>query len=1197
MHQSLCSAKNIVFAFSKFRFRFLFVLLVALIGFSASTFAQQATIVGTVTDPSGAVVPNVAVTLTNTDTGLTRVIPTNDAGQYVAVDLQVGHYKVKAEAKGFKVAEQKDIVLTIGDRVRVDFQMQMGAAQETVTVEAAIVHVQTDSGEVSNLISGQEVQQLSTNGRSIYSLALLTPGASSNMPDFQVATPVGGSAAVSINGMRYAHNIWLLDGGEDDDRGGSGGISVMPSVDAIGEFRALASNYSADYGLSSAGTMTLVLKSGTNQIHASAWEFVRNDELDARNFFNPAPQKVAELRNNVWGFNVGGPVTLGHFYNPEKKKTFFFYNMEWRRLIQGGLVNQPVPSGSEYGGAFPATMAVASLHTPCTNQVSPAIATAYATAGQTLSTPSTTGSVGACNDNAGTNGGAANNAVLKAFTNNEIPASLLSPNTQALLTAGIFPKANAVAANGNPTFIGGNNSPTSVKEEIARIDHTFTPKFSVFGHWISEQISQGFGTSQWSGDNVPTVGDIFGNPSYSAVVHTTYIISPTLVNEVAFNYNGNRINIVPFAGNGLASLGIPTGYTSSRLFTGPNNSDRIPNIDLTGTTGSQFEISSWPWHNKADDYQIRDDLSWTKGAHQIKMGGSWALYKKIQDLFGETQGAFGFNGNFTGNDFADFLLGYADSYSELAVQDHGYWNNVSWAAYVQDNWRVNRKLTLNLGLRWDGVPHTYEANNRMGNFYSQLYNPAMAATFDSGNNLCSGPTDAGCTAVSPGLGTSPNSILAGVPIYLNGIGIPGHCYSGFCVPKGLVNNHWAAFGPRLGFAYDLTGGGKTVVRGGFGIMYERIQGNDMYDAGPNAPFSLTANINNVLIDSTTTGIKAGPTPAGGLAFPIVPPAINGLDVDNYKLPTSYQYSLGVQHSLSAKTVLSVQYVGNQNRHQSEQAQYNLVNPSQLPAIIGGTLNYSVASSLTYPGFASLLQANNEADGNYNALQASLNGQVTKDLQAQFAYTWSKAMDPSTGGDNGDLATVSNPYAGWKFDYGPSQFDRTNIFLSEFVYDIPLFRHSENRFMKTVVGGWTVSGIVTVESGLPINIGLGGPQGSNGIPDASNRPDASGAVSYPHSVSQWFSPTAFTTPAVGAFGNVGFDSVRGPGRDNWNLSLFKSFLLNEARGSRLEFRAESFNTWNHTQFNGTSNTLSNSNFGQVTSAFDPRVFQLGLKLYF
>ncbi|MGC1087844.1 MAG: carboxypeptidase-like regulatory domain-containing protein, partial [Candidatus Acidiferrum sp.] len=387
---SLCSAKNIVFVIRRFRLRYLFVLLAGLIGFSFSTFAQTGTIVGTVTDPSGAVVPNVAVTLVNADTSAARVIPTNSDGQYVAVDLPIGHYDIKAEAKGFKIAEQKGVVLTQGDRIRVDFQMQMGASQETVTVEANanVVHVETDTGQVGNLISGQEVAQLSTNGRTIYSLTMLMPGASSMMPDFQVATPVGGSGAVSFNGLRYAHNIYLLDGGEDDDRGGSGGFSVMPSIDAIGEFRALTSNYSADYGLSSGGTLTMVLKSGTNQIHASAWEFNRNDAFDARNFFNAAPATVAELRLNVFGFNVGGPVTFGHLYNPDKKKTFFFYNMEWRRLITGGnILNQPVPSAAEYGGVFPAGLAAAGLHTPCTNQVSPAIATEFANAGQTLSTP------------------------------------------------------------------------------------------------------------------------------------------------------------------------------------------------------------------------------------------------------------------------------------------------------------------------------------------------------------------------------------------------------------------------------------------------------------------------------------------------------------------------------------------------------------------------------------------------------------------------------------------------------------------------------------------------------------------------------------------------------------------------------------------------------------------------------------------
>src|SRR5271168_1951911 len=771
-----CPAKNIVFVEKTFRLRFLFVLLVALIGFSFSTFAQQTAIRGTVTDPSGAVVPNVNITLTNTDTGVSKVIPTNDAGQFVAVDLQIGHYKVKAEAKGFKVAEQKDIVLTIGASLRVDFQMQMGAAQETVTVEANAVQVQTDSGEVSNLITGQQMSQLAISGRSIYQLAALTPGASSQiggsggMSSGVTNTPVGGDNSVEFNGMRQNHNIYLLDGGEDDDRGGAGGMSIAPSSDAIAEFRALTSNYSADYGLSSAGTMTMVLKSGGSQFHASAWEFNRNDALDARNFFNPthntagAYNPVAELRLNVYGFNVGGPVTFGHLYNPDKKKTFFFYNMEWRPLIQGSISSgQLVPNKALYPTAAGAPADFSSLKDSSGNLI-PIFVPTYTGANPQVAQNVLFGAPGS---------GQLCNGVIPAgvtsggqFPGNVIPACMISPNAQALASAGIFPQATNP---GGDEFFGGTNAPTNLREEIVRIDHNFSSKFSVFGHFISEQVSQGYSISQWSGANVPTVGDTFGNPSYSAVVHATYTISPTLVNETAFNYNGNRINIVPFAGPGLSSLAIPAGFESNRLFTGPNNDDRFPNIDLNGSTGTKVEISSWPWHNKADDYQIRDDLSWTHGAHQFKFGGSWALYKKTQDLFGQTQGGFNFDGTFTGNDFADFLLGDAKNYQELAVQDAGQWNNVSWAAYVQDNWRVNRKLTLNLGLRWDGVPHTYEANNRMGNFYSQLYNPAMAATFDSGNNLCSGPTDAGCTAVSPGLGTSPNSILAGVPIYLNGI--------------------------------------------------------------------------------------------------------------------------------------------------------------------------------------------------------------------------------------------------------------------------------------------------------------------------------------------------------------------------------------------------------------------------------------------
>src|SRR6202790_5353147 len=377
----LIGANSLTSARKWFFLRFAFPLVAVVLAFSGKVVAQQATIVGTVIDPSGASLPNVNITVVNTESSAIKNVETNADGQYAFPDLNIGHYKVRAEGTGFKVAEKNNVVLQVGDRARLDFQMEVGAVQEVVTVEANPVRVQTDSGEQSSVITGQQISQIAVSGRSMYQLAALVPGASSQigsggMSSGEVNTPVGGDASVEFNGLRQNHNIYLLDGGEDDDRGGAGGMSIAPSSDAIAEFRALTSNYSADYGLSSAGTMTMVLKSGTNQLHASAWEFNRNDALDARNFFNPATNldgshnQVAKLRLNVFGFNVGGPVTFGRLYNPDKKRTFFFYNMEWRRLIQGNLNNgQTVPLPSTYGRQFPSSLAATSLHTPCTNQV------------------------------------------------------------------------------------------------------------------------------------------------------------------------------------------------------------------------------------------------------------------------------------------------------------------------------------------------------------------------------------------------------------------------------------------------------------------------------------------------------------------------------------------------------------------------------------------------------------------------------------------------------------------------------------------------------------------------------------------------------------------------------------------------------------------------------------------------------------
>jgi hypothetical protein len=1121
----------------------LFCLLV--VGLSLCASAQTATVVGTITDPSGSVVPNVTVTATHVETGQVRSTKASDAGQYLFADVPIGHYTLKAEASGFGIAQQNDVVLNVGDRARIDFALKMGAASETITVEADAVRVQTEHGEVSSVITGQQITQLATNGRSMYSLANLTPGASSGQGDFQTPTPVGGDAAMSFNGQRMSHNLYMLDGSESSDRGGGGGSDVMPSLDSLAEFRMLTSNYSAEYGLSSAATMTAVIRSGQKQFHASAWEFLRNDAFDANDYFrNQAGRPKPELRFHTYGFNLGGQAPFW-----KNHPTFFFYNMEWRSLIQGDTLNQTVPLTSTYGGNFGSTL----IKVPGASQVSPAILAKYAADGLTPGQP---------------------------FPNNTIPADLLDPNAQALLQAGIFP-----APTSGAQFIGGNNVPTHVREEVARVDHQFTDKFSIFGHFVAEQINQNFGKAMWSGDNLPTAHNTFGNPSYSGVIHATYAISPGLLNEVAFNYNGNRIAIIP---EGVIAR--PTGFTTPRLFSGPNNLNRIPEIKLGGKTGADYTTASWPWNNKADDYQIRDDISWTKGAHQFKMGASWAIYKKIQDLFGQTQGGFTFNDTYTGVDFADFLLGYAQQYNELAVQDSGKWNNVSWAAYFQDNWRATKRLTLNLGLRWDGVPHTYEANNRMGNFYPNLYNPAAAAII---------LPDGTISPFSAGLGTSPNPILAGSLFYLNGIGIPGKTPG---VPNGLVDNHWAAFGPRVGFAYDLTGQGKTVIRGGFGTMYERIQGNDMYNAGPNIPFSSSVTFNGgVLLANPSTSVQSGNT----LTAPITVADITGLNRKQYKLPVSYQYSFGVQQGFGARSVLSVSYVGNQSRHQNDYRETNLPDPSLLPAIALGT-SPSYNTLVPFLGFHSIKQSETVQNGHYNSLQAEFRSQMTRDLSLQAAYTLSKAYDPATGSNNvQDLNAVSNPYS-YTYDNGPSNLDRRHIAFVNFIYDIPFLRNSSSRLLKSTVGGWQVSGIVSLVSGNPLNITEGGiPKDvANGIanissvlPNANNRPNVNGSVSTPHTVSSWFGKSAFSPTLAGEFGNMPRNSVYGPGRQNWNIALFKSFVFSESRGSRLEFRAETFNTFNHTQFKDVSSTFSASNFGAVTSAHDPREIQLGVKVIF
>jgi len=1126
---------------------------VLLLLFVATASGQEATIVGTVTDPSGAVIPGAAVTVTNVETGVARNLTTEQNGQFVVPDLRIGHYVVRVQAAGFKAVEKTDIVLQVGDRIRVDLTLALGQTAESVKVEANPIAVQADSGEMSSVITPTQVTQIATNGRTIYNLAILAPGVANDNPGFQAPTAQGSSTAISFNGLRPDHNLFIADGAEQDDRGGASRSIIAPSMDAIAEFQVLSSNYDAQYGLSSSGTVNMVFKSGTKDFHGGAWEFVRNDAFDANDFFrnqstNPAVSGTpAFLRLNTFGFNLGGPVTFGHIYNKDRNKTFFFYNMEWRRMIQAGSINSVVPDPSTYTGNFGST----TIYAPYSCVVSSAVQSLYAGANVTMSP---------CVN------GVPDTAHRVAFPNNTIPKSLLNANAQALLAAGIFPSPNSAGDR----FIGGNKLPTDLREELLRIDHRFNDKFWIFGHYVAEPTTQSYSPPMWSGVNVPTVGNTFSNPSYTGVVHATYAVSPTLLFESAFNYDGNRIAIEP---TGLVTR--PSGTKIPELF--PDNRDnRIPGIVLGGSTGTNFDVTGWPWTNSANDYQAREDVSWTRGSHSMKIGASWAIYMKVQDLNDDTQGRFTFNGSYTGNDFADMLLGYASGYHELALQDAGHWNAQSWAAYFQDSWRVNNRLTLNLGLRWDGIPHTYEANHRMSNFYPSMYNPADAAILTS-----SGTT---IDPSSPGLGKSPVAALSAFQFYLNGIGITGVTAG---APNGMVNTHWNAWGPRLGLAYDLTGSGKTILRAGAGAMYERIQGNDMYNSGGNVPFSAAVDNSNVFLDNPGQDIKTGQL----VTNPIPVAGLTSLSLTDYANPVTWSYSASVQHQLGKATVLQAAYVGNKSTHQFDYREINLPAQSILPSILNKTVNYNAV--VPYLGFGSIRQGENSENAHYNSMQLTVRSQF-KDLSLQGSYTLSRSIDPDTGfgSDNGNV--VYDPYNRNLYT-GPSFTDATHIGVVSFVYDIPLFRNS-TPLTKGVLGGWQLSGVWSIQSGFPLNITLGGTYASNGLPggQATNVPNFTGDGGLTHSASQWITGAGFASPDPGVWGNYN-RQLRGPGRNNWNIAMFKNFAIRER--ARFELRFESFNTFNHTQLNGIQTSYASSQFGIPNSAWDPRQLQLGAKFLF
>jgi hypothetical protein len=1159
-------------------------LLLAFVISLTGTAQQNSEINGTVSDKQGAVVANAHVTLTQPSTGLTRETDSNASGYYSIAGLNIGTYTLKITAPGFQTEVKTGLEVNVSQTLRSDVSMTVGSVDTTVSVEASALQVQADSNVISTLINADQISEIATENRNFAALAALGLGVSSALPDNNTPTSVAASFTISVNGLRQSHNIWLIDGGEADDRGGAGGMNIMPSQDAIAQFETLASNYPPDYGISSGATISLGIKSGTRKLHGSAWEFNRNADYDANTYFNnQAGQPRTKLDYNIYGFNIGGPVTIPKTYNTNRERTFFFVNEEWRRLIQGSTPNSvnTLPTAD-----FP--VAGQDLH-----YVAPAFSSSTIIKVPQVKDPAYVAKLAALGLAPG-----------EAFPNQVIPASLFDPNALLYLNTGIVPKPNT---SGDQN-VSSANQPIYVRDDVVRIDHKLTDKLQILGHYLGDSVNQGYAAPMlgWSGASYPTITSTLQNPSNSAVVKLTDTISPSLLAEASFNYDGNVINIVNSPNSQL-----PAGWTVSPFFA--NGSKNVPNFHWDGIYGTQENPGSAPWHNAARDYSPNFSIYYTSGKHAMKFGIGYNRYTKNQQLFGNPGGNFDFSG-LSGDSFVDMILGLANNYDQAQALPIRHYVNQTTSAYVMDNWHVTPRLSLQLGLRYDALPHAYERANNIANFDPNLYIPSAAAVF-----LADGTLD----PTGPGFQT-----IGGTPFYQNGIYIAGS--NGY--PKGVVTNDYATLQPRVGFSEDLFGHGKTILRGGIGSFYERLQGNDIYNTAANEPFFNDPSASSVYLTNPHTTWTTGET----AALPIFAQGLTTL-ARSYKAPGVVQYSLGVQHEISPSLIYVIQYVGNLAWHQqierpinnyslntsltasqaaaasvhtpgaTDNALYNRANagdPNNNSGTNPGGTSIPVPNLLrTYVGYTGITQQENTTNGGYNGFQTGIRAQNKYGLTGEIDYTWSHEIDITSY----DESTISNPY-NLKYDKGSGALDRRQILSINYIYKLPVFNNTTG-LVHSIAGGWEVAGTFIGESGTIIaNQGVGlslnyDPVGLGG--GYTNRPDINGKVHYPKKVTEWFDPSVFSAPTPAwaggvnqGFGDARKDAVVGPGRVNFNTSLYKTFVIHE--GIDFKFRAESFNTFNHTQFNGIHTDFSGqtgSNFGGVSSTYDPRVLELGATLRF
>lgn len=1094
-----------------------FLIFIVLFVFAATSLNAQTSfgrISGSITDATGAAVPGATVTFRNLDTQVTRSVETNNDGFYVVTNLPIGPYLIEVDQKGFR-REQKTGVNVVADgRETVDFRLQVGDTTETVDVTAqAGEALNTTSGELSRVIETKQVENLALNGGNYVQLMTLVPGAVVTNPDqFSVTTSLSATNQ-NINGNRSDSQNLTVDGAFNLVAGSNGSLMNNVNSNFIQEVKIQTSNASAEYGRAAGVAFNVVTKNGTNQFHGSLFETFRNDHLDARNFFSVQKTK---LRYNDFGYTVGGPI--------KKDKLFFFWGQDWKRLRQNANPSRvTVPATALLNGDFTGQ---AQLFYPGTKNPIPG---------------------------------------------NNI-ASLITPDGRAIANVYKLMEKNASAfvdAPGTNNAILQPNNPLDYSQHIVRIDYHISDKSNLYGRWVSDRNSliDPYGT--FSGANLPTTPTQRNRPGESFLLAHTWLPTPSLVNEFRANASWASQNIPPYGNTWERST---YGFHFPQLFanggTG-NYRQGIPDVSISGY--ANFKGPSFALHSPSTDIQVADSVSWIKGSHIVK--GGFAVIRDRVDQNGRSSytGNLSFNAsgnaNTTGNALADALLGNFRNYTEASADPLGFFRFWQPGAFVQDSWRVNRRLSLEFGLRWEWLQPWYTQANNMANFVVALYDPSKAVTI----------TNKG--TVVPGSGNLYNGLIRagnGVPSSEQGR-VPGSTGPLFqAIPAGAPRGFFDAqnvWSPRFGFAYSVNQ--KTILRGGFGIFYARPQGNMIFSQLNVPPILQLSQFEN--------GNLANPGGASGVLAPngnitaIDPHVVNGY---------SEQFSFGVQRELPRGMFAEVSYVGNLGRHLLRQPNINQV-PFDLNVAnqsLPASQQVPNATLVPFKGYSNITMYRSDSVSNYHALQTYLSKRKGK-VFFTAGYTFSKALgDSSAQGDNPEN------YQNRHFNYGPLSFDRRHAFVGTFVWDLPSLQ-DWNVVARGVMGGWRLNGTVRLQSGQFYSI-----TGSTAI--GTRRVDYVGGdvlVSSGRDNNNWINKAAFAFPALSRYGNSGTGIVPGPGLRSYDLSVAKNFKMTER--FNLKFQTDFFNAFNVANFNGLDTNLSDKAFGTLGGAYPPRNLQMQLKLTF